>query len=52
MEKQFKVMGSQTAEWQSKAGASFMDKSVQINADTLLENIKLVLNQIKENPPL
>lgn len=42
-ENQFKVMGAKTSEWQGKAGESFMDKSVQINADTILENVKLVV---------
>jgi cell division protease FtsH len=45
-------MGAQTADWQGKAGESFMDKSVQINADTILENVKRVMDHIKENPPL
>lgn len=49
---QFQVMGNKSSEWQGKLGESFMDKSLQINADTIMENVKLVMNQIKENPPL
>lgn len=43
---QFEVMGQKATEWQSskQLGESFMDKSVQINADTILENVKLVIN--------
>lgn len=52
MDNQFKVTGSKNADWQAKAGAAFMDKSVQINADTILENVKQVMKHIKENPPL
>lgn len=29
-----------------------MDKSVEINADTIMENVKMVLNHMKKNPPL
>ena len=53
MDNQFKVTGSKSnTDWQTKAGAAFMDKSVQINADTILENVKNVMKHIKENPPL
>lgn len=52
VKKQFEVMGQKSSEWQGKLGESFMDKSVQINADTIMENVKLVMNHIKENPPL
>lgn len=43
VDNQFKVMGDKlNTEWQ-KGGDSFMDKSVQINADTILENVQLVI---------
>ena len=52
VENQFNIMGNQNSEWNKKTGESYMDKSVQINADTILENVKMVINHIKENPPL
>ena len=52
MDNQFKVTGDKNANWQSKPGAAFMDKSLQINADTILENVKQVMSQMKENASL
>lgn len=52
MDTQFKVSGSKNADWQAKAGAAFMDKSIQINADTILENVNHVIKAIKENASL
>jgi len=46
-------MGNKNSEWNKKvAGDSFMDKSVEMNADTIMENVKMVLNHMKKNPPL
>lgn len=36
VENQFNIMGNQNSEWNKKIGESYMDKSVQINADTIL----------------
>lgn len=45
-------MGAKNSELSKKMDESFMDKSIQINADTILENVRLVINQIKEKPVL
>lgn len=39
-------------DWNKNMDEAFMDKSVQINPDTILENVRLVINQIKERPVL
>ena len=52
LEDQFKIMDNKNADLNKKFNESFMDKAVQINPDTILENVRLVLNQIKENKPL
>jgi len=53
IENQFNIMGNKNGEWNKKvAGDSFMDKSVEMNADSIMENVKTVLNHMKKNPPL
>lgn len=52
MDNQFKVTGDKNVNWQSKPQASYMDKSLQINADTILENVKQVMATMKENASL
>lgn len=36
VEDQFKIMGEKSGEWNQNLKDSFMDKSVQINADTIM----------------
>ena len=52
IENQFKIMGEKQSEWNQKFDDSFMDKSLQINVEAIMQNVKMVLNQMKENPPL
>ena len=52
MENQFDIKGSKHVEMNTKLDESFMDKSVQINADTIMENVKMAIKHIKENEPL
>lgn len=52
MENQFDIKGSKNVEMNNKLDESFMDKSVQINADTIMESVKMAINHIKENEPL
>ena len=52
MENQFNIQGDKNGQWNKKTGDSYMDKSVEINADTILSNVRQVINHIKQNPPL
>ena len=52
IDNQFQIMGEKQTQWNQKLDDSFIDKSLNINADTIIENVKMVMNHIKENPPL
>ena len=36
MENQFNIQGDKNGQWNKKTGDSYMDRSVEINADTIL----------------
>lgn len=47
MENQYNIKGQKNGEMINKMDESFMDKSVQINADTIMENVKMAFEHMK-----